>query len=656
MVPVPATPPAALADPSIVGKWTDRIPLANVPIHAHVLPIGKVLFWGRRSVPGALDFPSLNQHETRAFIWDPANPQGPGVPTTNQPADLQHNPINLFCSSHTFLADGRLLVTGGHLFDSQGINCSTFYDPFHDRWAAGPVMNNGRWYPTAITLPDGRAFVCGGSFATGPLQAPDNSNTVNPISQVLENGAWRNLTNFTGLPLFPRFHVAPDGSLFMPGPLATSYFFQDLSIPGNLGTWVPSGQRMVQNAEYAPSVMYDQGKIIFIGGSIPPTNVAEIIDLNMPNPAWSVAAPMKFSRRQHNATILADGTVLVTGGSQGNGFNVLDPGQPVHTAELWDPSTNNWTLMAAESVDRCYHATAVLLPDGRVLSGGGGEYAPIGNAPVPNPSRDTHADAQIFSPPYLFKGTRPIITTAPRNITFGSTFEIETPAASEIKKVTWIRLSSVTHSFNTSQRLNFLNFQASGNKLKITAPTNGNICPPGHYMLFILNGNKVPSMASIIQITSPVQQELAHATLLTTSLDLQSLAVKALAPIIKQAEVKPKDRRFPVIVGVTATCPYGISSCWGGAFEALSRLPGVSSVADKPNAKDSTAEVYLSAGGLPDLASWPAQFAHVANGTHLFRGVEVTLAGLVEIQGDENLILQADGNRPQLAVIPLKAS
>src|SRR5258706_1761674 len=167
------------SNPVEVGQWSPVIRLAYVPIHTHVLPTGKVLFWGRRDPPGQENFDSLNQHATHAFIWDPANPQAPARPTSNQPADLHGNSINLFCSGHTFLSDGRLLVTGGHLFDSQGLEASTFYDPFKDQWSVGPTMNKGRWYRPAVTLPDGKIFVCSGSFARGPLQPPPNSNTIN---------------------------------------------------------------------------------------------------------------------------------------------------------------------------------------------------------------------------------------------------------------------------------------------------------------------------------------------------------------------------------------------------------------------------------------------------------------------------------------------
>src|SRR3989442_10875887 len=158
---------------------------------------------------------------------------------------------------------------------------------------------------------------------------------------------------------------------------------------------------------------------------------------------------MHSRRRQHNATLLPDGTVLVTGGSRGgggtdpnrpgkpddNGFNDLRPGRPVHIAELWDPATQTWTELAAEEVDRCYHATAVLLPDATVLSAGGGEYRPPNGQDVPNDPQDTHPDAQIFSPPHLFRGARPQITAAPASVDHRAAFQVGTAPPNDIGKV-----------------------------------------------------------------------------------------------------------------------------------------------------------------------------------------------------------------------------
>jgi galactose oxidase len=628
--------PLPMPDPSVVGQWSEIIAFPNVAIHTNVLPTGKVLFWGRRVNPTD----SVDVQACEPFLWDPATQTS--TPTGNRPTLADGTAINIFCSGHTFLPDGRLLVVGGHIVDSNGINQACLFDPLQNTWSPTALMNEGRWYPTAITLPDGSVLVSSGSLFAGNGQI-----VLNDVQQVWENGVWNSIVNFIGLPLFPRMHIAPDGRVFMCGGNAQSFFLD----PRNGGTWTPGPFRTAGNRDYAPSVMYDVGKIIFIGGgletdTLAPTNIVEIIDLTAPAPVWNQTSPLRFPRRQHNATLLPDGTVLVTGGTQGNGFNNLDPGQPVHTAELWDPATGNWTVLAAESVDRCYHATAVLLPDATVLSAGSGEFRPTPT--TENDPKDSHRDGQIFSPPYLFKGARPVITSAPASVLYGQAFSVGTAEPDEIGQISWIRLPSVTHSFDQNQRINFLPFQINGNTLSITAPGNANLCPPGHYMLFLLNKSKVPSIAQIIQIaaapSAPIAQPAAvprprSLTLPTISTDL---AIQATA------------LRRPVEVGVTAACPYGISACWGGAYQALSGLEDVDVVRPIPNADDSTAYLYLKDDGLPPVNKWPAQFARTANGTHLLRGVEVTLDGLVEAHGNA-LTLSGSDTRPPVVLTPLQA-
>jgi hypothetical protein len=151
-----------------------------------------------------------------------------------------------------------------------------------------------------------------------------------------------------------------------------------------------------------------------------------------------------------------------------------------------DPATGKWSTIDSITVYRGYHSTALLLPDGRVLSAGG---------------EQTGASAEIYSPPYLFKGARPSITSAPSSVKYGQVFQVATLDVANIGQVTWIRLSSVTHSFNQNQRLNHLQFAQTTGGLNITAPANANLAPPGHYMLFLVNGNGVPSVARIVQIT-----------------------------------------------------------------------------------------------------------------------------------------------------------
>jgi len=110
--------------------------------------------------------------------------------------------------------------------------------------------------------------------------------------------------------------------------------------------------------------------------------------------------------------------------------------------------------------------------------------------------------AQIFSPPYLFKGPRPAIASVTGPVQFGQPFKVRVGVGADVKQATWVRLSSVTHSFNFNQRINFLAFTRAGDDLTVTAPASANVCPPGHYMLFVISQAGVPSVAKIVQIPS----------------------------------------------------------------------------------------------------------------------------------------------------------
>jgi hypothetical protein len=183
---------------------------------------------------------------------------------------------------------------------------------------------------------------------------------------------------------------------------------------------------------------------------------------------------------------LADGKLLITGGSSAAGFDTST--SPVLQAEMWDPTTGLFTPMARFTLYRGYHSTAVLLPDARVLSAGG----KIGGINT----------AEIYSPPYLFNGARPIISSAPSAVGYAQTFFVATPNATSISKVTWIALSSVTHAFNVGQRFQTLSFSQGSGGLNVTSPANPNNEPPGYYMLFLLNGSGVPSVAKIVKIAA----------------------------------------------------------------------------------------------------------------------------------------------------------
>jgi len=659
----------AIDTPDKRGQWGDPFTLLNVGIHAHVLPAGLVLMWGRRDSPQqSLDtdpasplapgLPPAPPATCTPFLWNPANGN---MTRTPQPtlSDGTTN-ANLFCSGHALLPDGRLLVAGGHLADSHGLNQATIYDPAANTWTPTAVMNDGRWYPTAIALPSGSVLVLSGSF----FDPTQNLVVNNVIPQIWRSGNFTSVASIPGaaIDLFPRMHVASTGIVYMTSLVQT--WSLDVS---STGTWTAPPNVLQPNGlcDYASSVLYDADKVLFVGGGNPPTANTETIDLSQAQLAWRAADPMNFPRRQHNATILPDGTVLVTGGTRGGGapgtaeaFNDLDPGQPVHIAELWDPKTGQWTMLAAEQTDRCYHSTAVLLPDGRVLSAGGGEFILNEGTPqqVANDPQDTHYDAQVFSPPYLFKGPQPQITSAPDSVQYNDTFEIGTAQPAQIATISLIRLSSVTHSFNAGQRINFLPSQIAGGTLTATAPPNANVCPPGHYMLFIVNLQGVPSVAKIIQISAPA----AAAAQVREAAQPEAAAAGAPAPARQaatdafalRATVRAAASGTRVVAGITGICPYGIAACWGGANEALRSLEGVQFVDPIPDGDSSTATVYLEDDRLPALDHWDDQFRRMVHQTYELRGVEVTLTGTIEARNGV-FVLDGEGRRPPVELVPL---
>jgi len=437
---------------AVVGQWSAVFPAPFVEVHLNLLPNGKVLSFG---------------FEGDTQLWDPVTGSFTAIPA----------PSLLFCSGHDFLPDGRLLVAGGHLSDDHGLPNTNVFDPATGSWQVGPPMARGRWYPTNTTLPDGEMLTIGGR---------DESGTVVTIPEVWNGSGWRQLTTASlELPYYPRMFVAPDGRVFYAGEEPQSRY---LSVAGT-GSWtIGPVRRYTPWREYGSAVMYEPGKILYVGGGNPPTNTAEMIDLNQPNPSWAYTGSMAFARRQMNATLLPTGEVLVTGGTSGGGFN--NPAGAAHAAELWSPATGAWTTLASNTVTRIYHSTTLLLPDARVLHTGSGDWA------GPQPEERSY---EIYSPPYMFRGPRPTITGAtPSDVAYGPTLFVETPDGASIAKVTFIRLSSVTHAADMGQRLVSLSFSQAAGGLAVAMPTSRTTAPPGPYMLFLVNGNGVPSVGRIM--------------------------------------------------------------------------------------------------------------------------------------------------------------
>lgn len=658
------------------GKWEDPFELWNVAVHASLLPTGKVLYWGRRCHPKGKPPPSMNQHFCNTYIWDPVTKTN--KVTATQPTDKDGRDVNLFCSGHCFQPDGTLFVAGGHWIDGVGLRQACVYNPWNDTWTAQLPMIGGRWYPSCITLPDGRVFVISG--------ASETQWQVENRSQIWHKDHWVSVAPKGGpLSLYPRLHLSPNGRIFTDGPQIQSQFL-DVSaagvdefgkkLDGSVGAWSAGTNRAGAHREYAPSVMYDKGKIMFIGGGLdnkPFTGgpqdwdsgtLVEFIDLNKSSDPtkleWkSSTAPntsnMKFARQQHNATVLPDGKILVTGGTSGKGFNNL--AFPVRIPELFDPTTSTdptackWTEMAEEKEIRCYHSISLLLPDGSVLSAGGGEY----DSALDDSNNIT--TARLFKPPYFYKGIRPTIVTAPTDVEYNKEFPVTVATGNKIAKASWVRLGSVTHSNNFNQSLMFLATNQQGSTVKVTPPAGVNEAPPGHYMLFLLDNAGLPSEARIIKIgpVPPLPQEPATVPPKQTTTSRRV----ALSHAEIDEKIITKQDRPAVSVGITPLCYYGLGPCWGGAYDGLNQISDIDIVRPVPSQLDSVAFVYLKEDVLPDIDKWRSEFDSTANGSYVMRGIEMTLSGVVtkkHVDAEDQLTLSGTSTRPELVLKPFKPS
>ncbi len=449
-----ATPPQP---PNLVGQWLTPQAWPVIAIHAAMLPTGQVLHY---SYPGG-------GTGSRAFLWDYA---------TGTFEDVSMN-TDLFCSGHSLLPDGTLYVTGGNDYDCQfqGRFDTHTFNPFTKTWTKLADMTVGRWYPTNITLGDGRVIVLSGLGRDCNTTPVMEMYTPGVGLEVVPAGA--NL-----LPLYPRVHLLSDGKIAYVGPSPDSSTFDPAtqswqSIGSSSGGWRNNGTSVLVPGE--------PDTIMIIGGSDNgvATNSCERIDLSSPSPQWLSDGALSIPRAHVNAVILPDRKIMVIGGGDTGLYC-----EPTNMPEMYDPDTGVWSPLPPQVFGRMYHSTALLLPDARVLSAG-------------QDSGSSSSWGEIYEPAYLFQGPRPTISSATGQINYGASFLINTPDAASIGTVALIRLSVVTHSINVEQRYVGLNFVMNdSNSLSIVAPADGNAAPPGYYMLFILNDQGVPSVAKIVQL------------------------------------------------------------------------------------------------------------------------------------------------------------
>jgi hypothetical protein len=476
-------------DPSQVGQWSGVMSWPLVAMNMVLLDNGKVLMWdGGPDCLGAIS----------DYVWDPATNNFAQVNLENQPEVR-----DIFCSGQTVLADGRVLVVGGHDCTSStyiGTAIANMFNPATNQWTFLPDMTYRRWYPTAITLPNGKAMAIAGSA--------NSTIDYQPIPEVYDpaTNTWTQLTAASGqtIPNYSFSFVLPDGRILSAG--SDEAKMATYALDPTTQKWSVVDPTVL---DAGSAVMYAPGKIMKAGSSYlspPPDNggntpsaaTTYVLNMTQASPAWQQTVSMAYPRTHLNLTVLPDGNVLATGGS--NVIGGIDPATGVLPAELWNPTTMTWSTMASEARAREYHSTALLLPDGRVLVAGSGHNFANSYAEY---------SAEIYSPPYLFKGARPTITSSPTDMTYGSSFFVGTPDAANIASVSLIRNGSVTHSFNMDQERIPLSFTQTAGGLTVQAPPDAATAPPGYYMLFIVNSSGVPSVAPLVHVPGDSQPPTA---------------------------------------------------------------------------------------------------------------------------------------------------
>jgi hypothetical protein len=505
---------AVAADPGQSGLWSPVVGTPVVPVFEAVLPNGKVLIWDSVGDNAAESYP--DHSFTRAMVWNPAD-------NTYKRVDLQGS--NIFCAGFAHLGNGNILVAGGNANAKLAGTVQTHVFNWQtETWTRGNDMAAARWYPSVAETANGEEVIVGGGPATAEVYQT--------------NGAIRALSGFTkyNARLYPFMGSRPDTQLGLFGPYATGY---TINTSGD-GVITATGTRDGITRDYGSFSTYDIGKSVVVGGgniteggvAKVPTRTAVIVNSSTGLiPSVASTGSLSTGRRQLNATLLADGSVLATGGMTSAATSPLvDLDHAATAAERWDPATGQWTVLASASRIRQYHSTAVLLPDGRVMTGGGGVCGVCMTVGY------LEKNIEYFTPPYLYKkdgsgqlAARPVISTAPAGIGINANFTISSAQAASIRKVALVGLGDVTHGVDQGQGYVPLKFSASGTTLTVTGPPNGGVAPPGYYMLVIVDAAGVPSIAKMVQVAkgpNPVMSPVKNGTGRCIDVPLSATAIR----------------------------------------------------------------------------------------------------------------------------------
>jgi len=340
-----------------------------------------------RLTPGANASPSL-----------PASTRRPTPTPPSPPPAGQIGPIGDGRQIHTStrLADGHVLIVGGYNNLDGELASAVLYDPATNTFRPTGSLAQARGYHTATLLADGRVLISGGGPPGWPGSFPGITGPFLASAELYD--ATTGTFSPTGSMATPRESqtatLLADGRVLITGGAD----FQAHAVAGaelydpKTGTFRPTGPMMIARAFHTATLLAD-GRVLVAGGSPAAWGTtAHLASAEIYNPKAGTFTPtgsMTGGRDFNTATLLADGRVLLAGGSSGSQQDVgPEAREDIATAEIYDPRTGTFAPTGSLIDGRQYH-TATLLSDGRVLVvGGGGDYT----------NRLFLASAELFDP------------------------------------------------------------------------------------------------------------------------------------------------------------------------------------------------------------------------------------------------------------------
>jgi hypothetical protein len=463
------------------------LPWPFIQIHMGLLPDGRVMNYGATDPDDGTIYYD---------VWDPAL----GVGVDSHLILPNQTNTNIFCSGLGLLTNGRLLITGGSTtiggVSNFGINKVNIFDPIKDVITPFSDMLYARWYPTVVPMPDGTDLIVGGIGN----HAGDDPTVLKGITVPELYNPTTGLSALSGADnagavswYYPRIYVGSTGKIYTIDP---SGKIATYSTAGT-GAFKILGAYLANGSDDEPSVMFAPGWVLSIRDAdyisdTTQTHIADVVDITGDLPVVKQTASVPGGRQWANVTVMADGKVLVNGGS-GEDNQLVNVS---YDSYIWNPATGAWTLGATATNFRLYHSSALLLRDGSVLTGGGGGPGPVDNL-----------NAEIYYPPYLYSAdgsgnpaSRPTIVSATPLAKAGQKIALTMDTPSPVSRVTLLRMGAVTHSNNVQQRFFDLTFSQISNTVTAQLPTNGYDLLPGFYMVFAFNAVGTPSIAQVTQV------------------------------------------------------------------------------------------------------------------------------------------------------------